>query len=107
MGRYSKIERCWYGYPDDCRCGVCDPPGKKRAGRVWEKYSSSSDRDTGLMQTDFFSGTVGSTDQKRKVHIAINEYGDVIYVRDMDGAVLYDKKNGIGYLPSDLNWSRF
>jgi len=46
-------------------------------------------------------------DQKQKVHVAIDEMGDVVFVRDEDGTVLYDKKNGIGHLPFDLNWSRF
>jgi|SRR5450759_2214488 len=72
----------------------------------WEKYKSSIDQDTGLAQTDFFAGTVGERDQKKKVHIAIDEHGDVIFVRDMDGTVLYDRKHGIGFLPPDLNWNR-
>lgn len=72
----------------------------------WEKYDSQYDYDTGTNQTDFYSGTVGETNQKKKVHVAINEYGEVVYVRDEDGTVLYDKKNGKGRLPSDLNWSR-
>lgn len=72
----------------------------------WEKYKSSLDRDTGLAQTDFFAGTVGERDQKKKVHIAVDENGDVIFVRDIDGEVLYDRKHGIGHLPSDLSWDR-
>lgn len=72
----------------------------------WEKTKSSFDGDTGLYQTDFFSGTVGGTDQKKKVHVAINEMGEVVFVRDKDGTILYDKKRGIGHLPHDLNWSR-
>src|SRR5450759_2702934 len=72
----------------------------------WEKYKSSIDQDTGLAQTDFFAGTVGERDQKKKVHIAIDEHGDVIFVRDMAGTVLYDRKHGIGFLPPDLNWNR-
>lgn len=78
-----------------------------RHEKRWEKYSSSTDRDTGLNQTDFYSGTVGGTNQKKKVHVAIDEYGGVVYVRDEDGRVLYDKKNGIGFLPHDLNWSKY
>lgn len=79
----------------------------RMASQSWEKTRSSYDSDTGLNQTDFYSGTVGSRDQKKKVHVAINELGDVVYVRDEDGTVLYDRKRGIGYLPYDLNWSRF
>lgn len=74
---------------------------------AWEKHSSSFDRDTGRMQTDFYMGTVGGTLDKRKVHVAIDEFGDVVYVRDIDGTVLYDKKTGIGHLPHDLDWSRY
>lgn len=73
----------------------------------WEKHDSSTDDDSGLAQTDFYSGTVGETNQKKKVHVAINELGDVVFVRDEDGTVLYDRKNGIGHLPHDLNWSRY
>jgi hypothetical protein len=71
---------------------------------TWEKYRTSADHDTGLSQTDFFAGTIGERDQKKKVHIAIDESGDVIFVRDIDGEVLYDRKHGKGFLPPDLNW---
>lgn len=72
----------------------------------WEKYSASYDNDTQTSQTNFFSGTVGEKNQKRKVHVAIDEWGNVVYVRDLDGTILYDKKNNIGSLPEDLNWSQ-
>ena len=78
-----------------------------RSNDRYEKYGSSTDRDTGRHQTDYYSGTVGETNQRRKVHVAIDEYGNVVYVRDEDGTVLYDEKNGIGHLPRDLNWSRY
>ena len=72
----------------------------------WTKTKSSVDRDSGLAQTDTYIGTVGEKDQRKKAHIAINEKGDVVHVRDMDGVVLYDKKSGAGHLPPDLNWNK-
>jgi len=105
---YSRTP-CPYDYPRDCNCPTCvgDRGGRRADEPRWEKTTSSFDRDTGLAQTDFFSGTVGERDHKKKVHVAIDEYGNVVYVRDESGEVLYDKKRGIGYLPSDLNWSRW
>ena len=74
-------------------------------GRTWSKYQGSTNRDTGVNQTNFFLGYVGEGDQRRKVHIAIDEHHNVVYVRDIDGTLLYDKKNGFGTLPADLDWS--
>lgn len=111
MGRFDPPRiPCPYDYPNNCTCNTCE--GDRRAmGQpsisTYEKYSASYDRDTGTMQTNFFHGTVGEQNQKKKVHVAIDEYGNVIFVRDIDGKVLYDKKNNVGYLPFDLNWSRF
>ena len=73
---------------------------------TWEKYKASINWDSGTAQTNLFVGTIGETDQKKKVHIAIDEHGDVVFVRDMDGEVLYDRKQSKGSLPPDLNWSR-
>lgn len=99
---------CPYGW-SWCKgdCDGCTEDRYRRERNSWEKTKSSVDRDTGLNQTDFYSGTVGQSNQKKKVHVAIDELGDVVFVRDEDGTVLYDKKNGVGYLPFDLNWSRF
>lgn len=101
-----------------CDCNKCSKAREKRnrsIGRTavagasretWSKYSSSTSRDTGLNQTDYFEGYVGEKNQNKKVHIAIDETGEVLLVRDIDGTVLYDRKHGIGILPPDLNWSR-
>ncbi len=111
MGRFDPPRiPCPYDYPDNCMCNTC-VDDRRVAGlpsvSTYEKYSASYDSDTGTMQTNFFSDTVGERDQKKKVHVAIDEYGNVVYVRDIDGKVLYDKKHGIGYLPFDLNWSYY
>lgn len=101
--------RCEYGWDfcvPDAPDGLCEEH-ERAARQRWEKYGSSTDRDTGLAQTNFYSGSIGEANQQKKVHVAIDEYGDVIFVRDMDGTVLYDKKNGVGHLPHDLNWSRY
>src|SRR3954471_5891234 len=111
------------GHPVGCGCNDCRrirrgmnayragrparPPRTQGGGRDrWEKTTSSTNRDSGIAQTNFFAGTVGETNSKKKVHVAIDEYGTVIYVRDEDGTVLYDKKNNVGYLPHNLDWSR-
>jgi hypothetical protein len=111
IGRYdSPRVPCPYDYSNDCDCYTCrsDRAASNSGGsQRYEKYKASYDRDTGLNQTNFFAGTVGERDQRKKVHVAINELGDVVYVRDEDGTVLYDRKHNIGHLPSDLNWSRF
>lgn len=106
MGRYRDVPTCPNNFEPGCGCRICDPQ-PRRGGNRWEKTTASVNRDSGIAQTNFFSGTVGETNQKKKVHVAIDEYGQVIYVRDEDGTVLYDKKNNIGHLPHDLNWSRF
>ncbi|NEN79773.1 hypothetical protein [Nocardioides zeae] len=73
----------------------------------WEKYGFCFGRDTGTMQTDFYSGIIGERDQKKKVHVGINEWGDIVVVRDDDGAIPYNKKNGVGPLSGILNRSRY
>lgn len=72
----------------------------------WHKEKMSFDRDTGTFQTDNYIGIVGSTHQKSKAHIAINENGDIALVRDIGGEILYSRKDGIGHLPDNLDWSK-
>ena len=72
----------------------------------WNKVKMSYDKDSGTYQTDNYIGIVGDTGQKSKAHIAINPDGEVVFVRDVGGEVLYDKKNDVGYLPDDLDWSK-
>ena len=72
----------------------------------WNKVKMSYDADSGTYQTDNYIGIVGDTGQKSKAHVAVNADGEVVYVRDIGGEVLYDKKNGVGYLPGDLDWSK-
>jgi len=66
----------------------------------------SYDKDSNTYQTDNYIGIVGDTGQKSKAHIAVNPDGDIVFVRDIGGEVLYDKKNGTGRLPNNLDWSR-
>lgn len=73
---------------------------------TWTKYGASNDGRTKKPQTNFFMGYVGERDQRRKVHIVINHRGDIVFVRDIDGTILYDRRAGIGHLPPDLDWSR-
>lgn len=72
----------------------------------WNKVKMSFDRDAGTYQTDNYIGIVGEKGQKSKAHIAINPDGDIVFVRDLGGEVLYDKKNNRGNLPDNLNWSK-
>lgn len=72
----------------------------------WHKIKMSLDHDSGEFQTDNYIGIVGSTSQKTKAHIAVNADGDIVFVRDIGGEILYSRKKGIGYLPDDLDWSR-
>lgn len=104
----ARRRNCPYGF-SWCKgdCDRCTSDRERRQRNHWEKTKSSQDRDTGLNQTDLYSGTVGQANQKKKVHVAIDELGNVVYVRDEDGTVLYDKKKNVGYLPYDLDWSRF
>lgn len=106
--RMAKRWNCPYGW-SWCKgdCDRCTEDRYRRERNQWEKTKSSQDHDTGLNQTDFYSGTVGQSDQKNKVHVAIDELGNVVYVRDKDGTALYDKKNHVGHHPYDLDWSRF
>lgn len=61
----------------------------------FEKYSGSSNRDTGTVQTDLLFGEKGT----KGGHIVVDEYGVLQYVRDDDGTVIFDRKNGIGSPP--------
>lgn len=72
----------------------------------WQKVKMSFDRDSGTFQSDNYIGIKGGKSQKSKAHIAVNADGEIVYVRDIGGEVLYDKKNGKGYLPPDLDWSK-
>lgn len=60
----------------------------------WSKYSNSTDGASGLPQTDYFEGYVGESDQRLKVHIAIDENGRLLFVRDIDGTVLFNRSRG-------------
>lgn len=62
--------------------------------RQWSKYSSSTDSESGLAQTDYYEGYVGESNQRMKVHIAVDENGRLVHVRDIDGTVLFDRKRG-------------
>lgn len=72
----------------------------------WHKEKMSFDRDTGTFQTDNYIGIVGSKNQKSKAHVAIDENGNITFVRDIGGEILYSRKSGIGYLPDNLDWSK-
>jgi len=72
----------------------------------WHKEKMSLDRDTGTFQTDNYISIIGDTNQKSKAHIAIDEDGNIVFVRDIGGEILYSRKNGIGYLPDNLDWSK-
>lgn len=72
----------------------------------WTKYTASIDHDTQQPQTNFFMGYVGEKNQRRKVHVVVDVAGDIVYVRDLDGTVLYDRKRGTGHLPPNFDWSR-
>jgi hypothetical protein len=78
----------------------------ERLGRTWSKQKMTLDHDTGLTQTDNYFGYVGEKGQKKKAHVAINENGDVVFVRIVGGEILYDSKKGIGHLPDDLDWNK-
>lgn len=60
----------------------------------WAKYQSSVHRGTNVAQTNYFEGYIGETDPRRKVHIAVDEYGRLLYVRDIDGTELFDRSRG-------------
>lgn len=72
----------------------------------WHKVKMSYDKDSRTFQTDNYIGIVGDTGQKSKAHIAVNADGEIVFVRDLGGEVLYDRKNGRGHLPDDLDWSK-
>lgn len=72
----------------------------------WHKEKMSFDRDSGTFQTDNYIGIIGNTCQKSKAHIAIDEDGEIVLVRDIGGEVLYSRKDNIGYLPDNLDWSK-
>lgn len=85
-----------------------DPHGKQNFTEpvYWHKVKMSLDRDSGNFQTDNYIGIVGDKGQKSKAHIAVNSDGDIVFVRDIGGEILYDKKRGIGRLPGNLDWSK-
>ncbi len=69
------------------------------AGRLnepprWAKYTSSENYESCTPQTNYFEGFVGEKDPRRKVHIAVDENGRLLYVRDLDGTVLFDRSQG-------------
>jgi hypothetical protein len=66
---------------------------------TWSKYSSSTSGD--VPQTDYYFGYVGERNAARKVHIAIDWNGTLLFVRDLDGAELYNH-NTDG--PPPANW---
>ncbi len=74
--------------------------------QYWHKARMSFDRDSGTFQTDNFIGIVGDKGQKTKAHIAVNSEGEIVFVRDVGDKVLYSRKDGIGNLPKDLDWSK-
>lgn len=61
----------------------------------FERYSDSETRDTGTPQTDLLFGEKGT----KGGHIAVDANGDLQFVRDEDGTVLYDRKNDFGSPP--------
>lgn len=62
--------------------------------RRWSKYSSSTDSASGRPQTDYYEGYVGETNRRFKVHIAVDENGSLLFVRDIDGTVIFDRSRG-------------
>lgn len=72
-----------------------DPP-------TWAKYKSSTSE--GRPQTDYYEGLYGETNKQKKVHIAIRDDGKLLYVRDLDGTVLFDHSKG-DREPSDWDFS--
>lgn len=85
-----------------------DPHGSQNftEPQYWHKMKMSFDRDSGTFQTDNYVGIVGDKGQKTKAHIVMDSEGGIVFVRDMGGEVLYSRKDGIGYLPDDLDWSK-
>jgi hypothetical protein len=74
--------------------------------QYWHKVRMSFDRDSGVFQTDNFIGIVGDKGQRTKAHISVNPDGEIVFVRDIGGEVLYSRKDGIGKLPLNLDWSK-
>jgi hypothetical protein len=68
--------------------------GKLAESPRWSKYTASEHHDTGAAQTNYFEGYIGETDQGRKVHIAVDDHGHLLFVRDIDGTVLFDRSRG-------------
>lgn len=65
---------------------------KLRERPTWFKYSSSESH--GRPQTDFYMGYVGEKDDRKKVHIAVDDRGRLLYVRDIDGTPLFNRSKG-------------
>ena len=68
----------------------------------WYKAKMSEDRDSRNYQTDNYFGLRGV---EKYAHIAVDPYGDIVFVRDENGDILYDKKNKVGHLPKNLDWN--
>lgn len=85
-----------------------DPHGAQNftEPQYWHLEKMSYDKDSQMYQTDNYIGIIGSKNQKTKAHIAVNPDGEITYVRDIGGEVLYSRKDGIGHLPNDLDWSK-
>ena len=60
--------------------------------RWWKVELASYDHG---VQSNYFEGTVGEKDQKKKIHIATDvETGELLFARDSDGTILYDRHSG-------------
>jgi hypothetical protein len=85
-----------------------DPHGSQNftEPQYWHKFKMAYQRDSGTFKTDNYIGIVGNKNQATKAHVAVNADGVIVFVRDIDGTVLYDQTMGEGYLPDDLDWSK-
>jgi hypothetical protein len=61
----------------------------------FEKYRSSVTEDTGQPQTDLQFGEKGT----KGGYVAVDGNGDLLFMRDADGRVVYDPANGLDRLP--------
>lgn len=59
---------------------------------TWLKYSQSTSK--GRPQTDLYIGYVGEKDQSLKVHIAVDDDGRLLFVRDFGNNVIFDRSKG-------------
>lgn len=61
----------------------------------WSKEGRSHHYATGREQLDYYEGYVGEKNQRMKVHIAVDaEDGRLLFVRDIDGRILFDRSKG-------------